>query len=259
MEAIGVYDSGVGGLTVLKELRKNFPKEKFVYFADTAHLPYGTKSLDQIQSYAKGAGDFFENLGVKALVIACNTATGAALDLLKDQMSCPVLGVIGPGAKAAYQVSKIGKYGLLATQATVDQGFYEKQLKGLDPGAKIYSQGCPQLVLAVEDGLGSHYIGKKIAWEYLDLLPVDYDTLILGCTHFPLARQGVEDYFAFYKRKVTVVDPAEQICLDLKETIQIKNQAKPGVTYYCSGDPKAFRQKAEKILGKKIRVKRVKE
>lgn len=254
MQGIGVYDSGLGGLTVLRELKRCFPKEKFIYFADTAHLPYGTKSLDQIRSYGQGAGRHFQEAGVKALVVACNTATGAALDLLRDQMPCPVLGVIEPGAKAAHQASKNKKYALLATQSTIDRGLYQAYLKDLDPRAQVYGLACPQLVLAVEDGLADHYIGRKIVWEYLDQLPADYDTLILGCTHFPLAQKAVEDYFKQKKRKVKIVDPAIQTCLDLAETVKMEEGKTGKTNYYTSGEKALFKEKLEKIFGERVRV-----
>ena len=254
MQGIGLYDSGLGGLTVLREAKRCFPNEKFIYFADEAHLPYGTKSLDQIRAYAQEAGRHFQKAGVKALVVACNTATGAALDLLQKQMPCPVLGVIEPGAKAAHQASKNKKYALLATQSTIDRGLYQAYLKNLDPQGQVYGLACPQLVLAVEDGLADHYIGQKIVREYLDQLPTDYDTLILGCTHFPLARKAMEDYFKEKNRQVQIIDPAIQTCRDLADLVKMEEEKTGKITYYTSGDKRLFREKLERLFGEKVHV-----
>ncbi len=255
MEAIGVFDSGVGGLTVLKELREILPHEHYIYFADTKNLPYGPKPNRQIQDLAQKAVDHFLDLGIKGLVIACNTATGAALHLLEDQLDIPIIGVIEPGAKVAMSMSREKTFCLLATQATVKRGLYKRYLMDLDKDAKVLTQACPHLVTAVEDGFGDHYIGRTMAYEYLDQVEGDYDTLILGCTHFPLAMEGFKDYFRDKGRDVTIVDPAKACALEAKAKIPGNTSGPLKIDYYCSGDRLRFKEVADKLLNEDIRVR----
>lgn len=263
---IGVFDSGVGGLTVLKELRKELPYEDYIYIGDTKRLPYGTKSKEEVIKFSIEIFNYFKKLKVKAVVIACNTATAAALETVSKLYDFPVLGVIESGAIDAINSTRNKKVALMATDSTVNSGAYERELKEIDTSIELKSIGCRYLVTAIEDGHGSGYIGAKIASEYLEQLEnFDYDTLILGCTHFPVVKWGIEDYFKIHKRAVNIVNPANSTALKLKEVLKNNNMCNseknnPKVKYFVTGDKKIFTEVAGKILEgieKDIKVKEI--
>lgn len=206
---IGVFDSGVGGLTVLQALRHAMPNENLVYLGDTARLPYGTKSPASISRYACQAAALLQQRDIKLLVVACNTASAVALDALREQMHpLPVIGVVEPGAMAAVAARPGGRHLVLATEATVRLGAYREALVSLDPGAAVDELACELLVALAEEGWNSGAIAESIVERYLSELPAaarNPDSVILGCTHFPLLRGT---FAAVFKDSVAIVDSA---------------------------------------------------
>ena len=192
---IGVFDSGVGGLTVLKAIQEELPNENLVYLGDTARLPYGTKSPASIERYATQAAAKLQEQGIKLLVVACNTASAVALTALRKQMAdVPVIGVIGPGAAAAVAAHAAGKHLVLATEATVGLGAYRAAIAERDPDAEVHEQACEMLVSLAEEGWTSGDIARDIVQRYLhEASDVSPDTIILGCTHFPLLKDTIRD------------------------------------------------------------------
>ena len=189
---IGVFDSGIGGLTVLKELVAALPREHFIYLGDTARLPYGTKSNEVIISYSRENTEFLLAKGIKMLVIACNTSSAVALDAIARETEVPVIGVIEPGARAAAKASRSGKIGVIGTEATIASGAYTRAIQAARPRAEIYTRACPLLVPLVEEGLLDNEIAEKTVAYYLESLKASgIDTLLLGCTHYPLLRAAV--------------------------------------------------------------------
>lgn len=185
-QPIGVFDSGIGGLTVLAELIAKLPGERFIYLGDTARLPYGTKSSSTVIRYAVTAGSFLARRGVKLLVVACNTATAVALPALRSALSIPVVGVVEPAARAAAKKAKTG-VGVIGTESTVGSGVYQNLLQQLRPGLAIHAQPCPLFVPLAEEGWFSHPVTQQVAEIYLQPLKAQgVDTVVLGCTHYPL-------------------------------------------------------------------------
>jgi len=206
---IGVFDSGVGGLTVLKALREELPGEDLIYLGDTARLPYGTKSPASISRYACQATRLLQERNIKLLVVACNTASAVALDALREQMDpLPVIGVVGPGASAAVTARPGGRHLVLATEATVRLGAYRRAILELDPNASVHELACEMLVSLAEEGWSDGDIAAAIVSRYLDELGDEAaaaDSVILGCTHFPLLRQPIA---AAFDEHVSLVDSA---------------------------------------------------
>jgi len=207
--AIGVFDSGVGGLTVLRELRSQVPDEALVYLGDTARVPYGTKSSLTVLKYAHEAARFLLAQRVKLLVVACNTATAVALDELRDRYLLPVIGVIEPGARRALEVTRNGRVGVIGTEGTVRSGAYERALRAVCPGVEVFAAACPLFVPLAEEGWAGHDIARLAAREYLaPLLDQGIDTLVLGCTHYPLLKVILQE----------VVGPGVQLVDSARET-----------------------------------------
>jgi glutamate racemase len=217
---IGVFDSGVGGLTVLKALREALPGEDLVYLGDTARLPYGTKSPASIARYASQATRLLQATGIKLLVVACNTASAVALGTLREQMApLPVIGVVEPGATAAVAASPGGKHLVLATEATVQLGAYRQAIAALDPGARVGELACEMLVSLAEEGWNGGAIAEAIVRRYLDEAGAaanELDTVILGCTHFPLLRQT---FAKVLDGSVAIVDSASTTAAAAKELL----------------------------------------
>ena len=187
---IGVFDSGIGGLTVLKELVAALPTEDFIYLGDTARLPYGTKSNEVIVRYSRENTEFLLAKGIKMLVVACNTSSAVALDAIASETIVPVIGVIEPGARAAAKASRIGKIGVIGTEATIASGAYTRAIQRLRPRAEIYTRACPLLVPLAEEGWTDNEIAERTVAHYLESLKQSgIDTLLLGCTHYPLLRE----------------------------------------------------------------------
>ena len=191
---IGVFDSGVGGLTVAREIMRNLPSEKIVYFGDTARVPYGSKSRDTVIRYSRQIIHFLKEQQVKAIVIACNTASAFALDAVQHEQDIPVLGVIGAGAKVAAEETVNKRVGVIGTVGTVGSGIHEAYLKKLDPKITVIGKACPLFVPLVEEGWLHDPVTVEVANRYLqELKDKDVDTLILGCTHYPLIRSTIRE------------------------------------------------------------------
>ena len=186
---IGVFDSGVGGLTVAREIMRNLPSEKIVYFGDTARVPYGSKSKETIIRYSRQIIRFLQEQQVKAIVIACNTASAFALDAVRDEFDIPIIGVIEPGAEVAAAQTKNKRVGIIGTVGTVGSGIHAEYLKKLDPTITVFAKACPLFVPLVEEGWLHDSVTDEVAARYLkELQDKEVDTLILGCTHYPLLR-----------------------------------------------------------------------
>ncbi len=203
---IGVFDSGVGGLTVLRALRRELPLESFVYLGDTARLPYGTKSAGTISRYAVQAARALVERGIKLLVVACNTASAVAIDELRAQWpGLPVIGVVEPGAEAAVAASRTGRIAVIGTESTIRGGAYTRAIAALAPDARVLGRACPLFVALAEEGWTDGAIAEAIAREYLATLVADVDALVLGCTHFPLLAPAIARVVG---PEITIVDSA---------------------------------------------------
>ncbi len=219
---IGVFDSGVGGLTVVREIMRQIPNEKIIYFGDTARVPYGSKSKETITRYSRQIVRFLESQQVKAIVIACNTASAYALSELEKEVDIPIIGVVKPGAKVAAEATKNGKIGVIATEGTISSGIYSSYIKEIKKDAKVIGKACPLFVPLVEEGLWEDPVTDEIARRYLTEFTQqdkDIDTLILGCTHYPLIRSTLGRIAG---ENVTLVNPAYETARELKELLAAK-------------------------------------
>jgi glutamate racemase len=255
---IGVFDSGVGGLTVLHECLVTVPHEDFVYLGDHARLPYGPRPLDEVRRFAHEIGVYLERQGVKMVVVACNSATSAALADLQATLSVPVIGVITPEAHAAVQATRNRRVGLLATQATVTSRRYETLVNALDAGVRFTAVAAPKLVPLIEAGEHTVDAVREYARPLQD---AECDTVILGCTHYPLIRPVFQRVFG---RDVTLVFSADETAREVAETLRRKRienddaRGEGAYSFLTTGDPEAFRAQGERFLQLPIeRVERV--
>ena len=215
---IGVFDSGVGGLTVVKEIMHQIPNERIVYFGDTARVPYGSKSKETITKYSRQIVRFLQMQNVKAIVVACNTASAYALDEIEKETDIPMIGVVKPGAKVAAETTRNGKIGVIGTEGTVNSRIYSQYIKELNPKVNVIGKACPLFVPLVEEGLLQDPVTDEIAKRYLsELIDIDIDTLVLGCTHYPLIRSTVGRTMG---ENVTLVNPAYETARELKELLE---------------------------------------
>jgi glutamate racemase len=241
---VGVFDSGVGGLTVLHECLVTMPHEDFVYFGDNARLPYGPRRLDEVRGFAGEIGAFLEAQGVKLVVVACNTATSAALPQLQEDLSVPVVGVITPEAHSAVQATRNRRVGLLATEGTVASGRYAELVHTLDAGVELVSVACPRLVPLIESDDPFGVPTTEAVREYAEpLKAAGVDTVVLGCTHYPLIRPIFQRVFG---RDVTLVFSAEETAREVSETLARKGfehatAREGGYRFLTTGDPDGFR------------------
>jgi glutamate racemase len=248
---IGVFDSGVGGLTVLHECLVTLPHEDFVYLGDHARLPYGPRPLDEVRRFAHEIGAYLEGLGVKIVVVACNTATSAALPELQESLAVPVVGVITPEAHAAVQTTRNRRIGLLATQGTVDAGRYEQLVRTLDAGVRFTAVACPKLVPLIESD--EPYGGETIEAVRESAAPVKEagcDTVILGCTHYPLIRPIFQRVFG---RDVALVFSADETAREVAQTLARKGIENDGARegayrFLTTGAPESFRRLGARFL-----------
>lgn len=250
--AIGVFDSGLGGLTVVKEIMRELPLEEVVYFGDTARVPYGTKSRESIVRFSKENVAILLKYKVKMVVVACNTASSLALSALRDVFAVPIIGVIKPGARKAVQITRNKRVGIIATSATINSGEYTKEIHRLEPSIKAASQMCPLFVPLVEEGWFDKKVTFKIAEEYLNpLKKVKIDTLILGCTHYPLLKGVLKEVMG---KDVVLVDSAQEVALEVKQLLEVTkknrrlNKKSPPV-FLVSDEPRHFSQLARRFLG----------
>ena len=252
---IGVFDSGVGGLTVVREIRKILPSEDIVYFGDTARVPYGNKTKKTITKFSIENVEFLLRHNVKLVVIACNTSSSLSLGFLKRCFRVPILGVIEPGARRAARVTRNGRIGIIGTKATVESAAYTKEMQRLDPDIRCFSKACPLFVPLVEEGWLRHAITREIAGVYLgELRSKRIDTLILGCTHYPLLKPVLK---GILKRDVAIVDSAKEVALEVNEVLREHGLLRSAgrrrrYRFYVSDDPKRFRRLGERFLNMRI-------
>lgn len=251
---IGVFDSGVGGLTVAREIMRQIPNERIVYFGDTARVPYGSKSKDNIIKFSRQIIRFLQTENVKAIVIACNTASALALDEMQQEFDLPILGVVKPGAKVAVETTANKRIGLIGTEANIRSGVYTRYIKSLDDEAKVFEKACPLFVPLVEEGWLHDDITLQVASRYLEeLKEKDIDTLIMGCTHYPLIRSTIRKVMG---DEVNLVNPAYETAIELKNLLERDNLANkcdvdsPSSMYrfYVSDAEEKFKLFANSIL-----------
>lgn len=240
--AIGVFDSGVGGLTVLKELAQQLPHEELIYLGDTARVPYGTKSAATVARYAQEAASFLTALGVKALVVACNTASAVALPMLEAHFGLPVFGVIQPGAARAVQLSRRGRVGVIGTEGTIKSSAYTRAIHALDPAIEVRTSACPLFVPLAEEGWSAHPITRLVIEEYLSpLVAEDIDALVLGCTHYPLLKGLLGDFFG---PEVALVDSAQETAASVARVLaerHLLRRSPPGLhRFFVTDVPERF-------------------
>lgn len=258
---IGIFDSGVGGLTVAKKIFQILPKEDVIYFGDTARYPYGPRSKESVKKFSLQNINFLLSQKVKCIVVACNTASALALDDLEKDHKIPMIGVVKPGALAAAKATRNGKIGVIGTLGTISSGAYKKAIHEIDPQKKVYSVACPLFVALAEEG----YIDKKathlIAQEYLGpLIKKKVDTLVLGCTHYPLLKKVISKTMG---KEVKLIDSAEEAAIEVKKALSQKgllkrvnlktqNSGKSGKTpfrrFYVSDVPDRFVEVGERFL-----------
>lgn len=253
---IGVFDSGVGGLTVAREIMRQLPNESIVYFGDTARVPYGSKSETTIIRYSRQIIRFLLTKEVKAIVIACNTASALALDAVRKEFKIPIIGVVAPGVRAAREETINKKIGVIGTEATVKSEIYKKLIQAEDPQISVSGRACPLFVPLVEEGFAKHKITREVIDIYLsDMRESDIDTLILGCTHYPLLRSTIREYMG---EKIHLVNPAYETAMDLKRLLEeeemirdtpVNGQEEHGeYSFYVSDAADKFKQFANSIL-----------
>lgn len=248
---IGVFDSGVGGLTVAREIIRQLPRESVVYFGDTARVPYGSKSKDTIIRYSRQIVRFLRKKDVKAIVIACNTASAFALDTVEAELDIPVIGVVKPGAKTAIETTKNKRIGIIGTEGTIKSELYTKYICGIDPEIEVIGKACPLFCPLVEEGMLNDVVTDEIASRYLkDLKEEQIDSLILGCTHYPLLRSTVGKIMG---PDVNLVNPAYETALSLGKLLKEKGicaseEHQSEYSFYVSDAEEKFKKFANSIM-----------
>lgn len=250
---IGMFDSGVGGLTVAREVMRNIPNERIVYFGDTARVPYGSKSKETILRYSRQIVRFLLQQDVKAIVVACNTASAFALEEIRDEFDLPMIGVVKPGAKVACETTRNNRIGVIGTKGTIASGLYTEFIREIKPDAEVIGTACPLFVPLVEEGMLKDPVTVEMAERYLSVLKEqDIDTLILGCTHYPLLRSVIREIMG---ERVTLVNPAYETACSLKELLEregLMNGSRPGEAdrhrFFVSDAAESFRSFADLIL-----------
>lgn len=245
--AIGVFDSGIGGLTVAAELVRRLPHEDLIYLGDTARLPYGTRSPTTVQRYAQRAAGLLLRYPIKALVIACNTASAYALEALRAESDVPVLGVIEPGARAALAATTSGHIAVVGTEGTVRSGAYQAAIRALRPDVTLHAAPWPVLVTLAEEGWVDHPVSRLTVRTYLEgVVASGADTLVLGCTHFPIFKGLIADVLArdFHDADLALVDSAEAVTTELEASLAAREMAAPERagrrTFFCTDAPERF-------------------
>ena len=254
-KAIGIFDSGIGGLTVVAEIIKQLPNENVIYFGDTGRYPYGPRSREIIKRFSRQNINFLLERGVKFIVIACNTASAYALDYVKRMYPVPMIGVVNPGSEAAARLTGNGRIGIIGTEGTIASFSYQKALKKIDSSFKIIAKPCPLFVSLAEEGYIDKPAARLIAKDYLsDIKQKKIDTLVLGCTHYPLLKKVIGSVMG---KGVTLIDSAEQTAAVVKDTLtrlELDNPSKKTgeKRFYVSDSPEKFKKLGERFLGKRI-------
>jgi glutamate racemase len=251
---IGVFDSGLGGLTVAHAIMHQLPAESLIYFGDTARVPYGPKSPDTVRRYSREISAFLLEQGVKAIVVACNTATAHALPTLRDELEVPVIGVVEPGARAAVRATRTGHIGVIGTAGTIRSEAYVRAIRAENPDVRVTALACPLFVPIVEEGWTNHEATHLIAEEYLaPFLKDPIDTLVLGCTHYPLLKSVIGEVIG---RSVRLIDSAEETALDARRMLAANAltavDGEGTYRFIASDDPQQFLTLGRRFLGSAI-------
>jgi glutamate racemase len=260
--SIGMFDSGIGGLTVLKELRSLLPRENIVYLGDTARVPYGNKSPYTVTRYALETSFFLLAKGIKALVIACNTSSALSLNILKKRLSVPVLGVIDPAASAAARRTKSKRVGVIGTKATIKSMAYERAVRRIDRHAQVLSQACPLFVPVVEEGWEDSEVARLIVRKYLSpFRNSGIDVLVMGCTHYPILQRTIRKEIG---PDVFIVNTGRETAMQVQDLLStrglLKDSGRGTNTYFVTDSPETFSELGSRFLGESIRgVKLVKD
>ena len=250
--AVGVFDSGVGGLTVVRRIQERLPEESIIYLGDTARVPYGTKSPETVIRYAKACAAILTARDVKLMVVACNTASAFAVDALREHLDIPVLGVIEPGAQAAVRATRNGRIGVIGTQGTIGSGRYTDSIHALAPDVAVFARPCPLFVPLAEEGWTEGSVPETVARTYLEpLLEQGIDTLVLGCTHYPLLKSVIARIAG---ETVTLVDSADETAAVVQYTLDamdLRGTAPliPQFRFFVSDAPEMFMQVGQRFLG----------
>jgi glutamate racemase len=253
---IGMFDSGVGGLTVLREVMSQLPEESTIYFGDTARVPYGSKSRDVIVRFSIEISQFLVQERVKMIVVACNTASAFALSALSSRFDLPIIGVIKPGAQAAMEATKTQRVGVIGTEGTIESQAYSEAIHALNPKVEVFGQACPLIVPLVEEGWLDKPVAKEIVKEYLTpLLSNQIDTMVLGCTHYPLLKNLLRDIAG---SQVKLIDSAQETARAVAQRLKETNLEAPvGFKsvlrrFYVSDAPEKFEKIGRRFLGQDI-------
>jgi glutamate racemase len=253
---IAVFDSGIGGLTVYRELKRRLPGENFIYLGDTARVPYGTKSADTIVKYSLQNAEFLVSLGIKMLVVACNTASSYAMEALVDRFDMPIIGVIPSGVRRALKLTASGRIGVIATESTVQSGSYQRLLAETRPDVEVTARACPLFVPLVEEGWLDHSVTRQVSEVYLrPLAEREVDTLILGCTHYPMLKQMIGEVLG---PAVQLVDSAEALALEIDGILTALSLERKGGdgeepdAFYVTDSIPRFQRVAGIFLGREL-------
>ena len=248
---IGVFDSGVGGLTVFAKIAEALPGESIVYLGDTARVPYGTKSRETVVEYARGCAEVLLERGIKLLVVACNTASAYAVETLQEELPIPVLGVVEPGARAAVRETRTRRIGVIGTPATVGSGVYTRAIQDLLPGCTVYAQACPLFVPLAEEGWTDGEIAEAVAKRYLaPLLEENIDTLVLGCTHYPMLARTIAKVAG---PGVALVDSALETATAVRAMLPAAAPDAIGQhSFMVTDSPERFRDVGERFFGRPL-------
>lgn len=252
---IGVFDSGIGGLTVAKELINTLPGENIIYLGDTARVPYGTKSGRTVIIYSHRNTEFLVSKGIKLLVVACNTASSVSIPSLRDEFDIPVIGVIEPGARKAVSVTKTGKIGVIGTPSTINSNAYKQAIQTLNNDIEVYTKACPLFVPLADEGWVEGDLVEKIVEQYLaEIKQSGIDTLVLGCTHYPLLKNTIQKVMG---DEITLVDSAEETASEIKQVLTHNgllndNKPKSEREFYLTDVSDTFISVAGRFLGEKI-------
>jgi len=258
---IGIFDSGIGGLTVVREVLEKLPQYRIIYFGDTARTPYGTKSQKTIIEYAIEDTEFLLSKGAKVIIVACNSASSVAFETLKERFKVPLFEVIQPAVEKTLRLTQKQRIGVIGTRATVGSGIYERLLKEADPGIQVFSQACPLLVPLVEEGWLKRPETKRIVRKYLSPLKMkQVDTLVMGCTHYPLLKAVIQ---AKMGKRVRVIDSSKEVALWVKDYLERNPEITGSLTpatgqdghrFFVSDLTPSFEHIANQFLGRPIRL-----
>lgn len=261
-KAIGIFDSGIGGLTVFKEIVAKLPDENIIYLGDTARVPYGIRSAETVTRYSFENTNFLLSQEIKMLVVACNTATAISLEAVKKEFPLPVIGVLEPGARAAVAATKTRKVGVIGTEATITSNAYEKAIKRLSPDVEVTSLACPLFVQLAEEGWTDNDVAELIAGKYLaPFRKTGIDALVLGCTHYPLLKAVISKVVG---PGITLIDSATETAKDVAEVLEKLNWRGSGKgegirKFYVTDTPARFEKIGKRFLGaSQLRAEQVK-